>query len=46
MNDKSITFGRDRVLAAWLPTSAFATPADRDAFVAFARAHVGQARTQ
>ena len=46
MNDKSITFGRDRVLAAWLPTSAFATPADRDAFVAFARAHVGGSPAQ
>jgi hypothetical protein len=41
INDKSITFGRDRVLAAYIPTSAFATPGDRDAFVAFARAHVG-----
>ena len=40
-NDKSIVFRRDRVMAAYLPTSAFATPAERDSFLAFARAHVG-----
>ena len=41
VNDKSITFGRDRVLAAYIPTGAFGTQSERDAFVAFARAHVG-----
>jgi YcxB-like protein len=40
VNAKSIAFGRDRVLAAWVPTNAFDSPAERDAFVAYARAHV------
>ncbi len=39
-NDKSIVFGRDRVMAAYIPTSAFASPAERDSFLAFARARV------
>jgi hypothetical protein len=41
-NDKSIIFGRDRVLAAYIPTTAFASRAERDSFLEFARAHVGK----
>ena len=39
-NDKSMVFGRDRVLAAYVPVTAFASTSDRDEFLAFARAHV------
>jgi hypothetical protein len=39
-NDKSIVLARDRVIAAYVPTNAFGSPAERDAFLAFARAHV------
>lgn len=39
-NGQSIVFSRDRVMAAYVPTSAFASPAERDAFLAFARSHV------
>jgi hypothetical protein len=39
--DKVIALGRDRVLVAYVPTSAFRSAADREAFLAFARAHVG-----
>ncbi len=42
-NDKTIAFGRDRVLVAYVPTTAFASPAERDSFLGFARARVGQA---
>jgi len=40
VDDKSIAFGRDRILAAWVPTGAFESPTERDAFIAFARARV------
>jgi hypothetical protein len=39
---KSIAFGRDRILAAWVPSDAFDTPAERDAFIAFVRTHVAR----
>ena len=45
-NDKSIAFGRDRVMAAYVPTSAFASIAQRDSFLAFARARVGGSSAQ
>ena len=41
-NDKTIVFSRDRVLAAYIPTDAFASAAERDSFIAFARAHIGR----
>lgn len=41
-NSRTVIFGRDRVLAGYVPTSAFASAAERDAFVAFARARVGR----
>jgi hypothetical protein len=40
-DDKSIVFGRDRVLAAYIPMIAFSSPAERDAVLAFARERVG-----
>lgn len=42
-DDKSIAFARDRVVPAYVPTSAFASPEERAAFLAFARSHVGSA---
>jgi hypothetical protein len=39
-NEKSILFKRDRVLAAYVPTIAFSSQAEREAFLEFARAHV------
>jgi len=39
-NDRSITLGRDRILVAYIPTSAFASLTERDAVLAFARKHV------
>jgi hypothetical protein len=44
-NERSIVFGRDRVLAAYIPTSSFSSSAERDAFIAFARAHVSAGTT-
>ena len=41
-DERSIVFGRDRVLAAYIPTSAFSSPAERDNFLVFAQAHVGK----
>lgn len=40
-NERSIVFGRDRVIAAYIPTSAFASPSERGSFLAFVRARVG-----
>jgi hypothetical protein len=40
-DDKSIAFARDRVVPAYVPSSAFASPAERTAFLAFARSHIG-----
>ena len=42
-DDKSIAFARDRVVPAYVPTSAFASLQERAAFLAFAQAHVGSA---
>jgi len=39
-SDKTIALGRDRILVAYIPTSAFASRAERDAVLAFAREHV------
>ena len=39
-NEKMIVFARDRVAVAYFPTTAFASAAERDAFLTFARAHV------
>jgi hypothetical protein len=39
-NERSIVFVRDRVLAAYVPTGAFASPVDREAFIAFAQARL------
>jgi hypothetical protein len=41
-DDQTIAFGRDRVLAAYIPVSAFASAAEHDAFLAFASAHIGK----
>lgn len=40
-NDKSIVFRRDRVMAAYIPTIAFASQAERESFLVFARSRVG-----
>ena len=40
-DDRSIAFARDRVIPAYVPTSAFASPEERAAFLEFARAAVG-----
>ena len=40
-NDETIVLGRDRVMAAYIPTTAFASHAERESFLTFARAHVG-----
>lgn len=39
-NDQTVVLSRDRVLAAYVPTSSFASAAEREAFIAFARAHI------
>ncbi len=39
-DDRAIVFARDRVLAAYIPATAFATPKERDSFVRFARGRV------
>jgi hypothetical protein len=41
-DDQTIAFGRDRVLAAYIPTSAFASPVECEAFLEFARARIGK----
>jgi hypothetical protein len=45
-NDKSIVFARDRVMAAYIPTNAFASTADRDALLAFARQRLAAGTAQ
>ena len=40
-NDRSIVFSRERALVAWVPVTAFRSATERDAFLAFAQAHVG-----
>ena len=42
-NDRSIVFARDRVMAAYIPTVVFASPAERESFLAFARERIGGA---
>jgi hypothetical protein len=39
-DEKSIAFARDRVVPAYVPASAFASPEERGTFLAFARAHI------
>lgn len=39
-NDRTIVFSRERVMAAYLPTTAFASPAERESLLTFARARV------
>jgi cell division protein FtsW (lipid II flippase) len=40
----SIVFQRDRVMASYVPTSAFGSEAERDAFVDYARTHIASAK--
>lgn len=45
-NERSIVFARGGLMEAFVPTIAFASSSERDAFLAFADAHVGEhART-
>jgi hypothetical protein len=44
-NEKTVVFMRDRLLAAYAPSSAFATPAQREEAVAFARSKIATARS-
>jgi hypothetical protein len=39
-NDRMVVFGRERALAAYVPTAAFASTAERESFLAFVRGHV------
>jgi YcxB-like protein len=41
----SIVFQRDRVMASYVPTSAFGSDAEREAFVAYARARIADAHS-
>lgn len=36
-NDKTVVFGRDRVMVAYMPTTAFTSSVERDAVLAFSR---------
>jgi len=42
-NDKTIVFSRDRVIAAYVPASAFLSRAERDGFLAYAGEHIPSA---
>jgi hypothetical protein len=44
-NEKTVVFMRDRLLASYAPSSAFASPAQRTGAVAFARAKIAAARS-
>jgi hypothetical protein len=39
-DERTVVFARDRVVAAYVPTSAFGSDAERASFIAFARAHL------
>ena len=43
-NDKTVVFGRDRVMTAYVPTTAFTSPTERTSFLAFAKVRVGAPR--
>jgi hypothetical protein len=43
-NDRTVVFMRDRLLASYAPASAFASPAERQAAVAFARSKIAESR--